>query len=96
MTGGLGFTTLMKSLSRTNRSFLKHRDKINSKKDNLTYLTSKSELKYKEISEQDLEKYKDKLRHELRLEQRKQIVILVILLTFFIAVSLIAYLVVKK
>ena len=96
MTGGLGFTTLMKSLSRTNRSFLKHRDKLNSKKDNLTYLTDRNELKFKEISEKDLEKFKDKLRHERRLEQRKQLVILFILLMIFIAVSLIVYIIVKK
>jgi len=96
MTGGIGFTSLMKSLSRTNRSFLKHPDKVRSQKDNLTYLTDKTALHYKTLSDKELEKYKFKIRQERRTEQRKELYKLLITIFILIAMALTIYVIVKE
>ena len=96
MTGGIGFTSLMQSLSKTNRSFLKHADKVKSKIDNLTYLTDKSALRFKEISKEDLEKFKAKIIREKKAEQRKGFIIVSIKLFIILAFILFVILHFKK
>jgi hypothetical protein len=96
MTGGIGFTSLMRSISKTNRSFLKHPNKVRSQKDNLTYLTDKSPLQFKDISEEDLEKYKTKLRLERKAEQRRDFWILTITILVIAFLILIVYFIVIK
>ncbi len=95
MTGGLGFTTLMKGLTKTNRNFLIHTDKVKSQKDNLTYLTNKEGLKYKEVSKEELDRIKAKFKNERLLENRKTILISSISLLIVIILIAIIYFIIR-
>lgn len=96
MTGGIGFTSMMKSLLKTNRSFLKHPDKVRSQKDNLTYLTDNNALNFKIPSDKELEEFKSRVRQERKIEQRKELFILIITLLVIITIALIIYVLIKK
>ncbi len=47
MSGGLGFTTLMKGLDKKNRSLLSYTKNVESRKHGLAYLKDKNKLKFK-------------------------------------------------
>ncbi len=92
MSGGLGFTTLMKGLTRKNRSLLSHTDKLKSKKKGLSYLSDKKELKFKEISEEELEIFRKEFKQKLKTEQRKNILLFLIILSILTVVGLMIFL----
>ena len=96
MTGGLGFTTLMKSVLRTNKSFLRHSDLIKSKIDNLEYHIGHDKLEYKHMSDEELEKFRQKLKLEAKLERRKTLTILFITLFICSCGIIMIYLILKN
>ncbi len=81
MTGGLGFTTMMKSILKNNRTSLRHNEAVRSKKDSLTYLKNRHDLRYKEVSEEELLKIKSRIRSEIRSERRRLLFRMLIVIT---------------
>lgn len=87
MTGGIGFTTLMRGLTRGNRDHLKHTDKFkersHNKKDEM--VSDKKGIRSADISEDELNRLKISIR-EKRLKERKRSLIKSVIITLFIAV----------
>jgi len=79
MSGGIGFVTAGKNSSIKNRGFLKHTDKVMSRKP-VNTKSSVGKFSFKKTSKKDLDRFKKKFKSEQKRELRKQIIIGVLLL----------------
>ncbi len=75
MTGGLGFTTLMKGLYKRNTELLNHTRKYKDKKNHLKYKKSNKNLRLKKLSEKERVKFSESFKLKIRKENQKIFVI---------------------
>jgi len=79
MTGGIGFVSTGKDTYRKNRGFLKHTDKVKSRKTGPHHGTD-LKLKFKNPTKEELDDFKIKF-HAKRKRENKKLVVLTIIIS---------------
>ena len=77
MTGGLGFTKMGQSLQKTNRDFLNHTQHVKGKKDEISYLETRTKFSFKKSSKEGLEKIREEAGRQRKVELKRDIILVV-------------------